>query len=151
VRARFGGFEGAIAVGLSLRHDNGTQYVSDAFQREIAWLGIQSSPSFVRAPEGNGCAERFIRTLKEQLLWVRRFKNVEELRVALREWLEKYNEKWLVGVSSKGHIDLSVKVRPRLIDSKPRSLGGAVAGNQDGRALRQDISKGGVAKLQVVT
>jgi transposase InsO family protein len=70
--------------------------VSDAFQREIAWLGIQSSPSFVRAPEGNGCAERFIRTLKEQLLWVRRFKNVEELRVALREWLEKYNEKWLV-------------------------------------------------------
>jgi transposase InsO family protein len=70
--------------------------VSDAFQKEIAWLGIQSSPSFVRAPEGNGCAERFLRTLKEQLLWVRRFKHVEELRVALREWFEKYNEPWLV-------------------------------------------------------
>jgi putative transposase len=27
----------------------------------------------VRAPEGNGCAERFIRTLKENLLGVRRF------------------------------------------------------------------------------
>ena len=24
-----------------------------------------------RAPEGNGCVERFIRTLKEQVLWVR--------------------------------------------------------------------------------
>lgn len=96
VRARFKGYEGAIAVGLSLRHDNGTQYVSDAFQKEIAWLGIKSSPSFVRSPEGNGCAERFIRTLKEQLLWVSRFRNVEELRVALREWLAKYNEKWLV-------------------------------------------------------
>lgn len=96
VRARFKDFAGAIAVGLSLRHDNGTQYVSKAFQKEISWLGIQSSPSFVRAPEGNGCAERFIRTLKEQLLWVRRFRNVEELRVALREWMAKYNEKWLV-------------------------------------------------------
>jgi MoxR-like ATPase len=46
-------------------------------------LGIESSPAFVRAPEGNGCAERFIRTLKETLLWVRVFGTVEELRQAL--------------------------------------------------------------------
>jgi hypothetical protein len=39
----------------------------------------------VRAPEGNGCAERFIRTLKENLLWVRTFETVEELRLALIE------------------------------------------------------------------
>ena len=42
-----------------------------------------SSPAFVRAPEGNGCAERFIRTLKENLLWVRDFNTVEELRLAV--------------------------------------------------------------------
>ena len=42
--------------------------MSDAFQKELAFLGIASSPAFVRAPEGNGCAERFIRTLKENLL-----------------------------------------------------------------------------------
>ena len=35
------------------------------------------------APEGNGCAERFIRTLKEQLLWVETFETVEQLRLAL--------------------------------------------------------------------
>jgi putative transposase len=34
-------------------------------------LGITSSPAFVREPEGNGCAERFIRTLKENLKWLR--------------------------------------------------------------------------------
>jgi putative transposase len=33
----------------------------------------------VREPEGNGCAERFVRVLKENLLWVRRFDTVEEL------------------------------------------------------------------------
>jgi hypothetical protein len=43
---------------------------SDTFQDELRFLGIFSSPSFVRAPEGNGCAERFIRTLKEQVLWL---------------------------------------------------------------------------------
>ena len=37
--------------------------MSDAFQQELGFLGIASSPAFVRAPEGNGCAERFIRTL----------------------------------------------------------------------------------------
>jgi len=39
-----------------------------AFQDELKTLGIESSPSFVRQPKGNGCVERFIRTLKEQLL-----------------------------------------------------------------------------------
>jgi hypothetical protein len=28
--------------------------MSDAFQKELTFLGIESSPAFVRAPEGNG-------------------------------------------------------------------------------------------------
>jgi len=80
VRERFGAFAAAVASGLKLRHDHGSQYMSRHFQEEIRFLGIESSPAFVRAPEGNGCAERFIRTLKEQLLWVRTFRTVEELR-----------------------------------------------------------------------
>src|SRR6185437_4923413 len=67
VRRCFGGFGPGIGRGLSIRHDHGSQYMSDAFQQELAFLGIASSPAFVRAPEGNGCAERFIRTLKENL------------------------------------------------------------------------------------
>jgi putative transposase len=43
--------------------------MSGDFQDEIKCLGIEASPSFVREPEGNGVAERFIRTLKENLLW----------------------------------------------------------------------------------
>jgi hypothetical protein len=71
--------------------------MSHDFQKEIAWLGAISSPAFVRAPEGNGCAERFIRTLKENLLWVRTFRTVEELRLALIEFRQTYNEHWLIG------------------------------------------------------
>jgi putative transposase len=96
VRHHFGAFGRNIASGLALRHDHGSQYMSEAFQNELAFLGIESSPAFVRAPEGNGCAERFIRTLKENLLRVRTFDTVEQLRLALLEFRETYNTTWLI-------------------------------------------------------
>src|SRR3712207_4785156 len=96
VRRHFGGFAQGIAAGLAVRHDHGSQYMSDAFQKELRFLGIASSPAFVRAPEGNGCAERFIRTLKENLLWVRSFDTVEELRRALLAFRDTYNATWLI-------------------------------------------------------
>ena len=70
--------------------------MSDHFQTELRFLGIASSPAFVREPEGNGCAERFIRTLKEQLLWIERFDSVEALRLALLAFKDRYNREWLI-------------------------------------------------------
>ena len=70
VRERFGEIGDGVARGLRLRHDHGSNYLADDFQQEVAFFGIESSPSFVREPESNGVAERFIRTLKENLLWV---------------------------------------------------------------------------------
>ncbi len=96
VRHRRGGFARGVAAGLRLRHDHGSQYVSHHFQAEIRFLGLESSPAFVREPEGNGCAERFIRTLKENLLWVRRFETVEELRLALQQFRQTYNQSWIL-------------------------------------------------------
>ncbi len=96
VRERFGAVAKDVASGLRPRHDHGSQYVSDHFQTEIRFLGIGSSPAFVREPEGNGCAERFIRVLKESLLWGRRFDTVEELRVALQAFKETYNHGWII-------------------------------------------------------
>jgi putative transposase len=96
VREHFGTFSAGSAAGLRLRHDHGSVYISDDFQTEIKFIGIESSPSFVRQPEGNGCIERFFRTLKEQLLWVQRFRDLEELRVALIAFRERYNNHWII-------------------------------------------------------
>lgn len=96
VREQFGGFREGIALGVKLRHDHGSQFLSGDFQRELRFLGLESSPAFVREPEGNGCIERFFRTLKEQLLWVRHFETLEELAEALEEFRQRYNEQWLV-------------------------------------------------------
>ena len=96
VAERFAGLEADVAEGLKVRHDHGPAYLSDDFQREIAYLGMTSSPSFVRAPEGNGYCEWFIRILKENLLWVRSFATVEELRWALLEFKNLYNHHWIL-------------------------------------------------------
>lgn len=66
VRACFGAFAEGIAGGLRVRHDHGSQFVAHDYQRELSFLGIESSPAFVREPEGNGCVERLIRTLKRR-------------------------------------------------------------------------------------
>lgn len=96
VRQYFGGFSAGAAAGLRLRHDHGSVYMSDDFQTEIRFVGIEPSPAFVRQPEGNGCVERFFRTLKEQLLWIRRFRDLNELRSALIEFQHRYNENWII-------------------------------------------------------
>src|SRR5215210_8897215 len=54
VRRCHGGFGKGVAAGLRLRHDHGSQYVSHHFQAEVRFLGVESSPAFVREPEGNG-------------------------------------------------------------------------------------------------
>lgn len=96
VREQFGSFSAGAAAGVRLRHDHGSVYMSGDFQKEIRFVGLESSPSFVRQPEGNGCIERFFRTLKEQLLWVRHFRDLAELREALVEFRQRYNEHWIL-------------------------------------------------------
>jgi transposase InsO family protein len=97
VRRTFGTFTAQIAGGtLGLRHDHGSQFMSDLYQEELRFLGIRSTPAFIGEPEGNGCAERFVRTLKEQLLWLFHFPTIQELNTALQAFRERYNHTWLI-------------------------------------------------------
>jgi len=93
---RFGAHGEGVAKGLAIRHDHGSPFVADLYQKELRFVGAQSSPAFVREPETNGVAERFFRTLKEQLLWIRRFATIEELQAALDDFRRRYNETWLL-------------------------------------------------------
>lgn len=115
VRDHFGALAPNSAAGLTLRHDHGSVYLSADFQAEVTFLGMTSSPAFVRQPEGNGCIERFFRTLKEQLLWVRHFSTIEELRQALLAFKETYNREWLIarlGYRSPTQARQAFAVRP---------------------------------------
>src|SRR5262245_60377180 len=102
--------------------------MSDDFQQELSFLGMASSPSFIREPEGNGVAERFLRTLKENLLWVRHFATVAALVEALREFRRRSNEHWLIArhgsrTPSQARSDACLGIKPLEARGKCRRVG----------------------------
>ena len=59
-------------------------------------LGHPAVLRFVAEPQTNGVAERFNRTLKEQIIHGRIYRNIAELRDAVRDFVELYNAQWIV-------------------------------------------------------
>jgi transposase InsO family protein len=96
VLAQFGHVGQDAARGLALRMDHGTQYLSDHFQNQVKFWGIAPSFAFLEQPQTNGVAERFFRTLKEQVIYGRTFRTIAEVRQAVGEFVEQYNEQWRV-------------------------------------------------------
>lgn len=92
----YGSVEKGIARGLSLRMDHGTQYLSDHFQNQIKFWGITPSFAFVAEPQTNGVAERFNRTLKEQAIYGRIFHTINDVREAVRTFVDLYNSEWRI-------------------------------------------------------
>lgn len=97
VKSTYGSFSKGIAEGLKLRIDNGCQYTSDYFLKQLKYLGIEESFGLIRQPQTNGVAERFNRTMKEQIINGRIYESTDDLRKAVGEFIEVYNEKWLLG------------------------------------------------------
>jgi putative transposase len=93
---RFGHLDADVARGLSLRHDWGPQYRSGHFLGSIAWLGITDDAAFLGEPETNGCAERWIRTLKEQCWWTELHDTIDQLRQAVSGFVDRYSTSWLI-------------------------------------------------------
>lgn len=58
--------------------------MSGYFQKQLKAFGMTPSFAFVREPETNGVAERFIRTLKEQIVFGRIYQDIEVVRAAVR-------------------------------------------------------------------
>ena len=54
------------------------------------------SPSYVGEPQCNGVAERFMRTLKEQCIYLHQFRDLEEARRIITEFIARYNTEWLI-------------------------------------------------------
>jgi putative transposase len=96
VRHAFGSFAKDVARGLQIRCDWGPQYVAAAWINEVKWLGMTISPSYVGEPECNGVMERFIRTLKEQCLYLHQFTSLAEARAVIGAFIQQYNTEWLI-------------------------------------------------------
>ena len=62
--------DGVSDQGLNLMADNGCQPTALAFLRACAAMGIRQAFTSYNNPKGNADTERFLRTLKEELVWL---------------------------------------------------------------------------------
>ena len=85
-----------VARGLLLRMDHGSQYLSDHFVNQVRFWGIKPCFAFVEQPQTNGVVERFNRTLKEQAIYGKVLRNIEDVRRAVGKFVEDYNDQWRV-------------------------------------------------------
>ena len=96
VKRLFGALGVGTARGVAVRHDHGSAFMADHFQKQIRFWGLAPSDAFVAEPETNGVAERFFRTLKEQIVHGRVYRTIDEVRAAVRLFVEGYNAAWLI-------------------------------------------------------
>ena len=74
------------------KRDHGSQPTSGAFFKACSELGIRQIFASYNNPKGNADTERVIRTIKEDLVWIREFDSVAALEAALKMWQKAYNE-----------------------------------------------------------
>lgn len=81
-----------VPHGFELRTDQGSVYTSATFRNVTRAWRIDHTFTPVARPTGNAVVERVIRTLKEECLWLRDWRNAAEIRTAVAEWRRRYNE-----------------------------------------------------------
>jgi len=80
---------------LKLISDNGSQPTSLSFMKACSTLDIKQIFTSYNNPKGNADTERMIRTMKEELFWLREWENERELSLELNKWVEYYNRSYL--------------------------------------------------------
>ena len=87
--------DGVRGPELNLMADNGCQPTSLAFMRACAAIDVRQAFRSHSNPSGNSDTERFLRTLKEELVWLREWTSPGVSFAALDRWLADYNATYL--------------------------------------------------------
>lgn len=87
--------DGARGYDVHLMSDNGCQPTSVAFMAACSRLEVHQAFTSYNNPRGNADTERMIRTIKEELLWLREWASPFELAEALEAWIQRYNTEYL--------------------------------------------------------
>lgn len=80
-----------VPGGVELRTDHGPQYTGADCAALVEKWGLLHTFAPVGRPTGNAVAERVIRTMKEEVVWLRDWDSADELREALLAWQVRYN------------------------------------------------------------
>lgn len=87
--------EGVKGRGLKLMSDNGSQPTSLSFIRSCSDMGVKQAFTSYNNPKGNADTERFMRTMKEELVWINEWRSPGAFFEALDRWIDYYNNSYL--------------------------------------------------------
>jgi len=87
--------DGVEGQGLKLMSDNGCQPTSISFIKACSGMGIKQAFTSYNNPKGNADTERFMRTLKEELIWINEWRSSKSFLEALDRWIMYYNNSYL--------------------------------------------------------
>jgi putative transposase len=80
----------APTAGLVHHSDRGSQYASNDYVARLEAQGITSSMSRPARPWENARCERFMRTLKEEEVYVRKYRTLEQLQANIDDFIENF-------------------------------------------------------------
>ena len=78
------------AAGLVHHSDRGVQYASEQYMRVLRLHGILPSMSRPANPYDNATCESFIKTLKQEEIYASQYRDLDDLRTRIEEFLERY-------------------------------------------------------------
>lgn len=81
--------------GVKLMSDNGCQPTSISFMKACANMGVKQAFTSYNNPKGNADTERFMRTMKEELVWINHWTSPIEFKTGFNAWIEIYNNQYL--------------------------------------------------------
>jgi transposase InsO family protein len=117
VRRQVGHLGRDAARGVQLRRDHGGCFMAEDFQTQIRAWGMTPSFAFVGQPQTNGVVKRFFRTLKEHVVHGRVFETIDDVRDAVRAFIDRYNAEWLI--EKNGHLSPNARRRQHDLATMP--------------------------------
>jgi putative transposase len=76
---------------LTIRTDNGSQYISNKFRESVQLLGARQEFIYYNTPEQNGHVESFHHTLKKEYIWPHEFANYQDAEIVIANAFWDYN------------------------------------------------------------
>ena len=87
--------EGIRGQGVNLMADNGCQPTAISFMKACSDMQIKQAFTSYNNPKGNADTERFMRTMKEELVWINEWRSPKTFFEALDRWIDTYNSSYL--------------------------------------------------------
>ena len=84
-------FNGKVPDNITLRTDNGPQYISKEFNEYLKLLGITHEYIEKETPEENGDIESFHNSIKTDYIWINEISNFNEGKIIIENAFNDYN------------------------------------------------------------